>query len=67
MLTIIVPCYNEEETIPLFFGAIEQQRAIMNEEVEYIFVNDGSKDRTIAKIKELVHQQIGRASCRERV
>ena len=58
MLTIIVPCYNEEETIPLFFGAIEQQRAIMNEEVEYIFVNDGSKDRTIAKIKELVHQHM---------
>ncbi|MEY8370027.1 glycosyltransferase family 2 protein [Aerococcaceae bacterium 50-4] len=56
MLTIIVPCYNEEETIPLFFEAIERQKELLNEPIEYIFVNDGSEDHTIIKIKELINQ-----------
>lgn len=56
MLTIIVPCYDEEETIPLFFEAIEHQKVLLNEPIEYIFINDGSKDQTIVKIKELVQQ-----------
>ncbi len=56
MLTIIVPCHNEEETVPLFFEAIEKQKALLNEPIEYIFINDGSKDKTIVEIKELVNQ-----------
>lgn len=56
MLTIIVPCYNEEEAIPLFFEAIESQKTLLDEPIEYIFINDGSKDQTIVKIKELVQQ-----------
>ena len=48
-LSIVVPCYNEEETIRPFLEAtkaIENQMA--NEVVfDYIFVNDGSKDATL--------------------
>ncbi|MGH2101784.1 glycosyltransferase family 2 protein [Aerococcus urinaeequi] len=56
MLTIIVPCYNEEETIPLFFEAVESQKSEMDMTFEYIFVNDGSKDQTLKEIRRLVAQ-----------
>ena len=53
MITIIVPCYNEEETIPLFFAAVEAQKQVMNTTFEYIFINDGSKDKTLQVIQTL--------------
>ena len=46
MISVIVPCFNEEETIHYFYQAMEKVRIKMNEEFEYIFVNDGSKDST---------------------
>lgn len=55
-LSIIVPCYNEEESLPLFYAeAIKQDPffAEKNVELEFIFVNDGSRDRTVEVIKEL--------------
>ncbi|MGH2117867.1 glycosyltransferase family 2 protein [Aerococcus sp. L_32] len=56
MLTIIIPCYNEEEAIPLFFEAVEAQKSEMDTSFEYIFVNDGSKDQTLKEIRRLVAQ-----------
>lgn len=53
MITIIVPCYNEEETIPLFFATVEAQKQVMNTTFEYIFINDGSKDKTLQVIQTL--------------
>lgn len=55
-LSIIVPCYNEEESVPLFYAeAIKQDGffASKNVELEFIFVNDGSRDRTVEVIKSL--------------
>lgn len=55
-LSIIVPCYNEEESIPFFYKETIRQEEFFHEkdvEFEFIFVNDGSKDRTVAEVKKL--------------
>ncbi len=55
-ITIIIPCYNEEETIPLFIEEMNKVYASMKEKynvlLEYLFVDDGSKDDTLEVIKE---------------
>ncbi|MGQ7364186.1 glycosyltransferase family 2 protein [Streptococcus suis] len=53
MISVIVPCFNEEETIHYFYQAMENVRIKMNEEFEYIFVNDGSKDSTLSILRSL--------------
>ncbi|KXT77093.1 Bactoprenol glucosyl transferase [Streptococcus sp. DD10] len=52
-ISVIVPCYNEEESIPLFYDAMETVRKQTEHTFEYIFINDGSKDRTLKVLKEL--------------
>lgn len=53
-ISIVVPCYNEEETIPLFYKALEKERVLLeNADIEYIFVNDGSKDKTLQVLRNL--------------
>lgn len=52
-ISIIVPCYNEEEALPLFYKEINKVSETMDEEFEFIFVNDGSKDKTLEIIKNL--------------
>ena len=55
-ISVIVSCYNEEKALPLFYEEIERVRKQDFEgiaEFEYIFVNDGSKDKTLEEIKEL--------------
>lgn len=53
LISLIVPCYNEEEMIPLFITEIEKIMLKMPEvDYEYVFVNDGSKDQTLAVLKE---------------
>ena len=51
--TIIVPCYNEEEAIPLFYEATSEALKDMPLEIEYLFINDGSKDKTLEVLREL--------------
>ena len=56
-LSIVVPCYNEEESIPLFYPAVEKVVRQMNElKIEYWFVNDGSADKSLEEMRKL-HQQ----------
>ena len=53
-LSIIVPCYNEEETISIFYDAVTAVVATLPDiQPEYIFVDDGSKDKTILILREL--------------
>ena len=52
-LSIVVPCYNEEEAIPYFYEEINKVSKEMKNDFEFIFVNDGSKDKTIDIIKDL--------------
>ncbi|MFZ8764082.1 glycosyltransferase family 2 protein [Enterococcus diestrammenae] len=56
MLSIIVPCYNEEESVPLFLAEVEKIRQEISHKIEYIFVNDGSRDNTLAVLRQ-AHKQ----------
>ena len=52
-ITIIIPAYNEEESLPYLYDRLEKvMGSIENYEFEILFVNDGSKDNTINLIKE---------------
>lgn len=55
LLSVIVPCYNEEETVKLFLKeTIKYEKQLVNQvDFEYIFVNDGSKDNTLTVLKEV--------------
>ena len=54
-ISVIVSCYNEEESLPLFYKEMERVRKQDFEGIdfEYIFVNDGSSDNTLKVMKEL--------------
>ena len=55
-ISIIVSCYNEEETINLLYDKLIEEantQELKNVEFEYVFVNDGSKDNTLKILKEL--------------
>ncbi len=47
LLSVIVPCFNEEKTIPLFFKEMKKIKQILPLEVEYILIDDGSTDQTL--------------------
>ena len=51
--SIVVPCYDEEEALPLFYEAVEKVVRKMDVKVEYWFVNDGSTDKTLAELRQL--------------
>ena len=53
-ITIIVPAYNEAESLPIFYKRLNELiNSINNYEFEILFINDGSKDNTLTFIKEL--------------
>ena len=52
-ISVVVPCFNEEESIPLFYREMERVRMEMGEKFEYIFINDGSSDRTLSVLRKL--------------
>lgn len=52
-ISIIVPCFNEEESLPLFYAEMEKIKSQIDDNFEYIFVNDGSKDRTLQVLRDL--------------
>lgn len=53
-ITVVVPCYNEEQSLHFFYEEMERVAAEMKENTfEYLFVDDGSKDRTMECIREL--------------
>lgn len=63
LITLIVPCYNEEESLPLFYDEVIKVTSSMTDEYkdrgdggisfEFLFVNDGSKDNTLSLLREL--------------
>jgi len=52
-ISIVVPCYNEEESIPLFYRALQEVLQTLPAEPELWFINDGSKDGSLAQMKKL--------------
>lgn len=56
LLSIIVPCYNEEESVPLFYAEVNKTREFFdakNVDMEFIFVDDGSRDKTAEVVRTL--------------
>ncbi|MBQ1568205.1 MAG: glycosyltransferase family 2 protein [Erysipelotrichaceae bacterium] len=60
MLSIIVPCYNEEATVALYYEELKKYLPELGE-YELLFVNDGSKDETLKKCLEIKAQD---SNCR---
>ncbi|HIU20032.1 MAG TPA: glycosyltransferase family 2 protein [Candidatus Limiplasma stercoravium] len=52
-LSIVVPCYNEEQSLPLYWAACSQQAAQLDVNVEWWFVDDGSTDGTLQLLREM--------------
>ena len=56
-ISVIIPCYNEQEAIPIFYEAIQKAaRDLPQAELELLFVNDGSKDNSLAEMKRLAER-----------
>ena len=54
MISIVVPCYNEEESLPYFYEEMSKVMKKMDYvKFELIFVEDGSKDKTLSMLKDL--------------
>lgn len=53
LISIVVSCYNEEESIPYFYDEIRKVATKMDVEFEFLFIDDGSKDATLKVIKDL--------------
>ena len=60
LISVVVPCFNEEEAIPYFYEEIIKVADIMKNkhsvDSEFIFVDDGSSDSTLSTIKEYAEQ-----------
>lgn len=57
LISAIVPCYNEEEAIPFFYEEITRVAALMpDNDFEFIFVDDGSSDKTLGIIRDLARR-----------
>lgn len=54
--SVVVPCYNEEETVNAFYDTVIPVMESLKEPYEIIFVNDGSRDRTEQLLKELAQK-----------
>ncbi len=56
LLSVIVPCYNEEESVALFYEELLKNDPFFQEhqiELELLYINDGSRDRTVEEVKKL--------------
>ena len=56
LLSVIVPCYNEEENVACFYEELMKNRPFFEKEglqVEILYIDDGSKDGTVAEVKKL--------------
>ena len=57
LISAIVPCYNEEESLPLFYKRIVEVAGKLPEaDFEFLFVNDGSKDGTLSLLRRFAEQ-----------
>lgn len=53
-VTLIVPCYNEEESLPIFYRAVcDVAKALENYQITMLLVNDGSRDGTLSIMRKL--------------
>lgn len=56
MISLIIPCYNEQDALPIFHSETTKVMKDMGCEYELLFINDGSKDETLAILKALAEK-----------
>lgn len=56
LLSFIVPCYNEEGNVRLFYDAAVRAIREQTDDFELIFINDGSKDGTLTRLREIARE-----------
>ncbi len=52
-LSLVIPCYNEEQNVSLFYETVKKDFSAVNFEYELVFVNDGSRDGTFKELQKL--------------
>ena len=52
LISVIVPCWNEEETIPIYYEHMCPVMDAIDADCELIFVDDGSQDATLSEMKK---------------
>src|SRR5690625_1683339 len=53
-ISLVIPVFNEEAVIPIFYEAVRSEQSLKPYQVELVFVNDGSRDKTAEQIKALI-------------
>lgn len=56
MISIIIPCFNEQESLPIFYEKTKRVLTEIHRPYEMFFVNDGSTDETLERLRELARQ-----------
>ena len=55
-ISIIIPCFNEEESIRNIYNEISKEMASLNKHFEMVFIDDGSQDNTLTVLRNLANQ-----------
>ena len=53
LLSLVVPCFNEEGNVIRFFGEVKKAFGERKEELEFVFIDDGSKDKTFENLRKI--------------
>ena len=54
MVSLIIPCYNEEQALPIFAGELDRVRKNLPQyDFEVLMINDGSSDKTLQVMKDI--------------
>ena len=57
LISVIVPCYNEQESLPYFYEEIcKVAKEMKDNKFEFLFINDGSKDKTLEILRALAKE-----------
>ncbi|MCQ2563562.1 MAG: glycosyltransferase family 2 protein [Mogibacterium sp.] len=56
LISLIIPCYNEEKALPLFYEEASRVLSTMDVDCEMLFINDGSRDNTLEVLKGLAEK-----------
>lgn len=56
MMSLIIPCYNEQEALPIFYREVKKVLKTLDYSCELLFVDDGSKDRTLEILRGLAEE-----------